>query len=401
MSIKSEVKKDCIVYISSDRDSIARFTELFSNEFEIVSFDNIFKFIQWTNLNEPVKLVVTYSDLLGVNGITLRKNCKNIPKTTNTPFVLLVDRITESNKSGAMHEKFADIFEMPLDYDNFTVRAKYLIQNPPRYHKSILASRQDFVKYKIPLIKRLFDIVVSLTALILLFPLFLFIAVAIRLESRGPVLYASKRVGSGYNIFNFYKFRSMRLDADKQLKSLQHLNQYGEVKQEDLELKKYLNYTCLECKRDNILCKSKMFIDGEMICEKIVLEYRKSKEEATFIKFEKDPRITRVGKFIRNSSIDELPQLFNVLIGDMSIVGNRPLPVYEAEKLTTDHFTMRFLAPAGITGLWQVTHRGKGGQMSEQERMELDNLYARDFSFLNDIKLILKTIPAIFQKQDV
>jgi len=85
----------------------------------------------------------------------------------------------------------------------------------------------------------------------------------------------------------------------------------------------------------------------------------------------------------------------------MSIVGNRPLPLYEAEKITTDRFARRFLAPAGITGLWQVTKRGSKGDMSEEERMMLDNDYARDYSFRRDIKLILKTIPALLQKENV
>lgn len=108
-----------------------------------------------------------------------------------------------------------------------------------------------------------------------------------------------------------------------------------------------------------------------------------------------------MGKFIRNTSFDELPQLWNVLIGDMSIVGNRPLPLYEAEKLTTDKYMMRFMAPAGITGLWQVEKRGKAGDMSEEERIMLDNAYARDNSFWKDILLILRTIPALFQKENV
>jgi lipopolysaccharide/colanic/teichoic acid biosynthesis glycosyltransferase len=84
----------------------------------------------------------------------------------------------------------------------------------------------------------------------------------------------------------------------------------------------------------------------------------------------------------------------------MSIVGNRPLPLYEAERVTTDQFALRFHAPAGITGLWQVTKRGKA-TMSDEERMELDNDYARNYSFWRDIKIILKTIPALFQKENV
>ena len=114
----------------------------------------------------------------------------------------------------------------------------------------------------------------------------------------------------------------------------------------------------------------------------------------TFIKIVNDPRVTRVGKIIRNTSIDELPQLINVIKGDMSIVGNRPLPLYEAELLTQDDLSKRFLAPAGITGLWQVELRGKGGDMSQKERMQLDNKYAdlfidNNYSFWYDIKIIL------------
>ena len=110
--------------------------------------------------------------------------------------------------------------------------------------------------------------------------------------------------------------------------------------------------------------------------------------------------MTKVGKFIRKTSIDELPQLWNVLLGDMSIVGNRPLPLYEAEKLTTDKYALRFIAPAGITGLWQVEKRGKS-KMSEKERLMLDNIYAKKNSFFSDIMLIVRTLPAIFQKADV
>lgn len=84
----------------------------------------------------------------------------------------------------------------------------------------------------------------------------------------------------------------------------------------------------------------------------------------------------------------------------MSIVGNRPLPLYEAEKITVDQFTLRFLAPAGITGLWQVTKRGTK-EMSEAERIQLDNDYARNYSFLRDLKIIAKTIPALLQKENV
>lgn len=201
--------------------------------------------------------------------------------------------------------------------------------------------------------KRLFDIAFSLLLIILFFPIMLLIAILIKLESPGPIFYISQRVGTGYQLFKFYKFRSMHTNADKQLEKLKHLNQYSE------------NGT-----------------------------------KTSFVKISNDPRITKVGKFIRKTSIDELPQLFNVLKGDMSLVGNRPLPLYEAEMLTTDLWAKRFLAPAGITGLWQVTKRGKNN-MSESERMLLDVDYADKTSFWFDMKILMKTATAFIQKETV
>ena len=106
--------------------------------------------------------------------------------------------------------------------------------------------------------------------------------------------------------------------------------------------------------------------------------HKKSKEKSNaFVKLENDPRITKVGRFIRKYSIDELPQLINILKGDMSIVGNRPLPLYEAELLTSDEHIDRFMGPAGLTGLWQVEKRGEAGKLSAEERKQLDIKYAK------------------------
>ncbi|GGB16743.1 sugar transferase [Puia dinghuensis] len=201
--------------------------------------------------------------------------------------------------------------------------------------------------------KRAFDILVASVALLLLSPLFLLIALAIRLESRGPIFYIAKRAGRGYKIFNFYKFRTMVHGADKKITDLAHLNQYNaEVK------------------------------------------------GPVFFKINNDPRITKVGSFLRNSSLDELPQLVNVLLGDMSLVGNRPLPLYEAETLTTDHYAARFMAPAGITGLWQVKKRGTK-DMSVEERISLDIDYATNCNFATDFWIIANTPGALLQKENV
>ena len=102
----------------------------------------------------------------------------------------------------------------------------------------------------------------------------------------------------------------------------------------------------------------------------------------------------------RITNIDELPQLINVLKGNMSVVGNRPIPLYEAEMLTTDQWALRFLAPAGITGLWQVNLGGKN-IIAEEERKALDNKYAINSSFWKDILIIIKTIPVVFRKDNI
>jgi lipopolysaccharide/colanic/teichoic acid biosynthesis glycosyltransferase len=200
--------------------------------------------------------------------------------------------------------------------------------------------------------KRAFDIAIASMAILALSPIFILIALIIRLESRGPIIYKSKRAGSGYKIFNFYKFRSMRQDADKLLKALAEQNQYS------------------------------------------------NQGDAVFYKFKDDPRVTRFGRFIRKTSIDELPQLFNVLLGDMSLVGNRPLPLYEAEKLTRDNMAWRFIAPAGLTGLWQITKRGKDN-MTPEERIQLDIEYAQKNSLMLDIRILFMTLPALIQKERV
>lgn len=144
-----------------------------------------------------------------------------------------------------------------------------------------------------------------------------------------------------------------------------------------------------------------LYSDNDATPENDYLKSKTSRTLQRFHKLENDPRITGIGHIIRKYSIDELPQLFNILNGDMSIVGNRPLPVYEAELLTSDEYIQRFMAPAGLTGLWQVEKRGNSGSMSAEERKQLDIKYAHTFSFWLDVKIIIKTFTAFIQKEDV
>jgi lipopolysaccharide/colanic/teichoic acid biosynthesis glycosyltransferase len=201
------------------------------------------------------------------------------------------------------------------------------------------------------LTKRIFEITFSVLSLFLLSPLFVLIGLAIKIESKGPIFYISKRAGKGYRIFNFIKFRTMKLGADKNIDEYAHLNQYAESET----------------------------------------------KQARFFKINNDPRVTRVGEFLRKTSLDELPQLLNVLLGDMSLVGNRPLPLYEAATLTTDECAQRFLAPAGITGLWQIKKRGRE-DMSVEERISLDIDYANKYNFMYDLWIMANTPSALIQK---
>lgn len=240
--------------------------------------------------------------------------------------------------------------------------------------------------------KRIFDIIISVTALVLLSPVLVCVAIAMKIESKGPVFYVSKRVGQHYKVFELYKFRTMFVNADAKLDSLKHLNQYAGEKNEAID-------KCPLCTEEHS-CSPLLFHDGEEICENLYIIKKKQENQGTFVKIVNDPRITKVGRFLRNTSIDELPQLINVLKGDMSLVGNRPLPLYEAEQLTMDAASLRFAAPAGLTGLWQVTQRGKG-EVTPEERVTLDNTYAENYGVINDFKIMLRTIPALFQNENV
>lgn len=185
--------------------------------------------------------------------------------------------------------------------------------------------------------KRLFDIVLSLIALVILSPLFLIVSLTILFTSKGPIIYASDRVAKGGRVFRFYKFRSMYKDADSKLAELLDKNE----------------------------------IPGGV----------------TF-KMHNDPRITPVGKFLRKTSIDELPQLINILKGDMSIVGPRPCTLREY-RLYNDHHKKRLLVPQGLTGEWQVRGRSTT-TFAEMIEMDLDYI-SNKRSFWHDAFLILKT----------
>lgn len=275
---------------------------------------------------------------------------KDIPFITISTINKDKDQITKH----AFQNRIDDHYSLAdVEWNKLKKRIEFLNKFKPELNELVGSSEMPFQPYKTPFKKRLFDILFASAALIALSPLLIAVAIAVKLESKGNIFYTSKRAGSGYNTFGFIKFRSMCNDADSKLVELAHLNQYGA-----------------------------------------------KTGGPTFVKIQDDPRVTKVGKFIRKTSIDELPQLFNVLKGDMSIVGNRPLPLYEAELLTKDNWITRFNAPAGLTGLWQISKRGKK-EMSAEERIQLDIDYAKKYSVRMDLKILLKTLPAMIQDEQV
>ena len=396
----ADTEQQIIALIHCNEQTIAILSEIDFKGKRIQEFKNGIDLInQWEKNSLEIVAIISQSEVMAPAGVSFLENMRK-KKKNDVPFFLICTHINENISKLALRAGVAEIFKLPLNKSSLETRINFLIE----YWGELIDKKdiKSFRPYKTPLVKRAFDLFFAGMALLCLSPLFLIVYILIKLESKGPAFYYSLRVGTGYRVFKFFKFRSMFTDADKRLKDLKHLNQYAEAKkgaQVDTSETDDNDHLCDDCKRAGTKCQFPLFADNIQWCEKSYNDSKRNKGSA-FIKLKDDPRITKAGKFIRNTSIDELPQLWNVIIGDMSIVGNRPLPLYEAEKLTTDKYALRFMAPAGITGLWQVEKRGKG-EMSEDERLMLDNVYAQNHSFINDIKLILKTIPALFQKENV
>ncbi|MEG2674592.1 MAG: sugar transferase [Muribaculaceae bacterium] len=312
--------------------------------------------------------------------------------------IVIVSNITPINRKKLLTMGVNDTMPVDIPKQQFKDRIQVINYVITKLGIKRHEENCDATLFKMPLGIRIFDIIFASFALICLSPLLIGVAIAIIIESKGAIIYKAKRVGSNYKVFDFLKFRSMYSDADKRLKEMKGYNQYSENNNTDYDDSK-IDITDVEiCDSllDNMLVGDDYVVDESEYIKNINRE-----QQNAFVKLEKDPRITKVGRFIRKYSIDELPQLINVLKGDMSIVGNRPLPLYEAELLTKDEYAARFMAPAGLTGLWQVEKRGGSGKMSAEERKMLDIKYAETFSFWLNIKIILRTVTAFVQKEDV
>ena len=331
-------------------------------------------------------------------------------KNKHIYIILLTKELTAENRSVYQKSGINDTLDCNASITELNKKIQFISDR-----ENMLFDDQQpkyrMLRFKIPLWKRVFDVFFAIIVLILTSPIFILTAIAIRLESKGPVIFKSKRVGANYTIFNFLKFRSMYQDAEERLKEVakEAGNQYAEMSKKAEKTPMSMpdfgmgGNMMISDDTDMMIADDEVMLVGDdfVISE---TDYSKEKKEEinnAFVKIENDPRVTKVGKFIRKFSIDELPQLFNILKGDMSVVGNRPLPLYEAEKLTIDTSIDRFMAPAGLTGLWQVEERGKGGMMSAEERKQLDIKYGQTYNFWLDMKILFRTFFAFVQKENV
>ena len=387
-AVEKTVQPFRVLYVENDDQAVQSFRQAFQNQVDVSSVPDGQTALELLDGPDPVDLVL-YNENLGsvafLVGLAAKRN------RTHLPVVLLTDQPGIDRTTHPFHGYVIDAFPHQYSEDALRIRLNYLIQKKEYGYHPLPTEASETTR--IPLGKRLFDVGLSVLILTSISPILAVVAALIKLDSKGPVFYSSKRVGTGFKVFDMYKFRTMRTGADQMLASMASQNLYNAA-----PISKPADDRCETCQLAGTLCQRPLYMDQKEICEILYQEEQRAK--AMFSKFKEDPRVTRLGKILRNTSIDELPQLFNILRGDMSFVGNRPLPVYEAEKLTTTGYARRFAAPAGLTGLWQVTKRGKAS-VSDQERIQLDVLYAKQFSLRTDLIILLKTLKAVWQKENV
>lgn len=389
-----------ILLIDGDDSVISWLTALTGDKWSINWFRNVQSAEVWLDSNVQVDMILV--DSANVNG--LLRLIKERVKYMLVPVLIVLGNSALRPQKAISAPKVVDVIDINEDAHTVQTKLQYYM-NLSAELRAIEHDNKPTARYafRLPLWKRVIDIAVSLCALILLLPILIVVALLIILDSKGPVFYRSPRAGTNFYVFGMLKFRTMMVRADQQLKDLSAHNIYAKDENPstvDAEIVDHATFLCSSCREKGVSCQHPLFDEYQSVCEKLYL--RENEESAKFMKFRNDPRITRLGKFLRNSSIDELPQLVNILLGDMSLVGNRPLPLYEAEKLTVDEFAQRFAGPAGLTGLWQVKKRAKGQRaMSEKERTQLDIDYVRTFSFKTDLYIIWKTLFSLWQKENV
>jgi lipopolysaccharide/colanic/teichoic acid biosynthesis glycosyltransferase len=235
--------------------------------------------------------------------------------------------------------------------------------------------------------RRLLDLFVASTALVALSPLLALVALAIRLESPGPVIFRQRRLGQGLRPFTVLKFRTMRHGADAAVHREYVHSLIGQPPTGEPPTGRPVTGRPVTGRPDT----------GEPASGQRARGQRVAGERGELYKLSVDSRITRVGRFLRSWSLDELPQLVNVLRGEMALVGPRPVIPYEVERYP-ERYLPRFTVKPGLTGLWQVSGRN---ERTYEEMVRFDIEYARHASLLLDLRILARTVPVVFGRQGV
>lgn len=352
---ESGSQADAFLYIGGEKEIFQELFNNFNTGHSCSDTTEALQLLRQLNFKNAVpQFIFIDLDFSNENLILLKQFLGAELSFSQTHIFYNIRRLSPADKRKVIANKMVDELidlktEMALIAGKVEFLKKMRAEFSARNQQIRIETQESDLTGKRNLVKRAVDILLSGIALVILMPVFILIALAIKIESRGPVFYNSYRAGRGYKVFKFFKFRTMKVGADRMINSMLHLNKYN---------------TSLG---------------------------------PVFFKIQNDPRITKVGSFLRSTGLDELPQLYNVLIGEMSVVGNRPLPLYEASTLTTDVWAERFMAPAGITGLWQIMNR-KNAIVSVEERISMDIEYARKNNFLMDFSIMLNT-PGVIMKE--
>ncbi len=389
----------CLLLVEKDESVFNQLSALVEPTCLVRWYHRLEDAVAWLRDREMASLIIINETQCNATAMgTLRA----LTQPHSVPILVLCQRQTTESVQLALRAGATDLLALD-EPTQLGKRISFFLMLGSRVsaeHLFLEARPEATFRFKLPTWKRAIDIAASLQALIVFSPLMLMVAALVKLDSKGPVFYKSKRVGANYRVFNMIKFRTMRVEADTLLKQMaSENNMYGNAPATAMPGPSGQDL-CESCRAVADSCQQKLFDQDRYVCERNYLA--QGAKGAAFVKFRNDPRITRLGNFLRNSSLDELPQLVNILLGDMSVVGNRPLPVYEAEKLTTDQAVKRFAGPSGLTGLWQVQKRARGeSRMDEQERISLDIEYVESFTFLKDMKIIYQTFFSLWQQENV
>ncbi len=342
-------------YIGHNADALNEYPHLFQSKCATVSdLNEAIRFARSVNQKQADEIHVIIIDTpLDTFRLDDFNECLRGTPLMTVPVIYIANGLSSEQRNTVQSLKLVDdIIYLSKDLLTLRERLEFITRVKTAICKKQrpMSIERHFARFNCLgcMVKRLTDIVLSSLLIFFLSPLLLIIAAIIKLNSSGPVFSNAYRAGRGYRIFKLYKFRTMKVGAERMVTSLSHLNCYAQ--------------------------------NGNRV----------------FFKMKNDPRVTSMGSFLRNTSLDELPQLFNVLKGDMSLVGNRPLPLYEAAGLTTDEWADRFLAPAGLTGLWQI-RKNKNKGLTAEERLNLDINYARHHTLMMDFWIMAQTPRAMFK----